>query len=115
MEYFSKIMPIFVPLVCKDRRHRGELFSFDPSEKLQIFSDKGKSLKVVPPAVAYILLTPSMEAAHIYTCRCELISFLLSRVLQNLQTKDVEKAHTLCAYVEQKIGMNSRIHIINCN
>jgi len=32
MEYFSKIMPIFVPLVCKDRRHRGELFSFDPSE-----------------------------------------------------------------------------------
>lgn len=95
MEYFSKIMPIFVPLVCKDRRHRGELLNFDPSEKLQIFSDKGKSLKVVPPAVAYILLTPSMEAAHIYTCRCELISFLLSRVLQNLQTKDVEKAHTL--------------------
>ena len=41
-----------------------------------------------------------MELAHIYTCRCELISFLLIRVFQNLQTKDVEEAHTLCAYVK---------------
>ncbi len=32
MEYFSKIMPIFVTLVYKDRRHRGELLNFD-SEK----------------------------------------------------------------------------------
>lgn len=36
-----------------------------------------------------------MEPAHIYTCRCELISFLLIRVLQNLLAKDVKKAHTL--------------------
>ena len=41
-----------------------------------------------------------MEPAHIYTCRCELISFLLIRVFQDLQTKDVKKAHTfLCVYV----------------
>lgn len=33
MEYFSKIMPIFVTLVYKDRRHRGELLNFDLSEK----------------------------------------------------------------------------------
>ena len=30
-------------------------------------------------------------------CDSELISFLRIRVLQNLQTKDVKKAHTLCA------------------
>ena len=36
MEYFSKIMPIFVPLVCKDRRHRGELLNFDLSEIIEM-------------------------------------------------------------------------------
>ena len=41
-----------------------------------------------------------MEFAYLYTCRCELISFLHIRVLQNLQTKDVEEAHTLCVYNE---------------
>ena len=43
-----------------------------------------------------------MESVHIYTCRCELISFLLIQVFQNLQTKDVEKAHTLCVNVKPK-------------
>ncbi len=32
-------------------------------------------------------------------CDSELISFLRIRVLQNLQTKDVKKAHTLCVYM----------------
>ena len=64
----------------------------------KILSIRVKSLKAVPPAVAYILLTPFLELAHIYTCRCELISFLLIQVFQDLQTKDVEKAHPLCVY-----------------
>ena len=53
-----------------------------------------------------------MELAHIYTCRCELISFLYSRVFQrsatketlskrnrrkNLLSKGCKKAHTLYA------------------
>ena len=34
---------------------------------------------------------------NIYTCRCELISFLYSRVFQNLQTKECrEGSHSLC-------------------
>ena len=51
-------MSIFVPSFQKRRRHRGELFSFDPPENLQVRSCMGRSLKAVPPAVAYILLTP---------------------------------------------------------
>ena len=63
--------------------------------KIQV--NREKSLKAVSPAVAYILLTPFMELAHIYTCRCELISFLYSRVLQNLQTKECQEgSHSLC-------------------
>jgi len=56
-----------------------------------------KSLKAASPAVAFILLSPPMESAHVNTCRCELISFLRTQVLQNLRTKDVKKAHALCA------------------
>ena len=56
--------------------HRGELTSFDPSENLENSSMRAKSLKAVPPAVAYILLFPVLGSAHIYTCRCELIFIL---------------------------------------
>lgn len=76
MVQLSKLFPIFVASVVKDWRHRGELFSFDPSENLENSSMRAKRLKAVPPAVAYILLSPIMESAHIYTCRCELISIL---------------------------------------
>ena len=97
MIQLSKKMLTFVPSVETDWRHRGELLSFDPSENLQNSSDKGKSLKAASSAVAYILLAPSMESARIYTCRCELISFLLSRVLQNLQTKECQEgSHSMC-------------------
>ena len=43
-----------------------------------------------------------MESAHIYTCRCELIFILTCAgksaepVFQNLLTRNVKKAHTLC-------------------
>ena len=95
MLQLSEKLLIFALSVEKDWQHRGELLSFDPSENLENSSDKGKSLKAASPAVAYILIS-LLESVHIYTCRCELISFLLSRVFQNLQTKDVEKAHTHC-------------------
>ena len=35
MLQLSEKMPIFVPSVEKDWRHRGELLSFDPLENLQ--------------------------------------------------------------------------------
>ena len=96
MLQLSEIMPIFVPSVEKDWRHRGELLSFDPSENLENSSDKGKSLKGCFSCSSIYTACSILGPAHIYTCRCELISFLLSRVFQNLQTKDVKKAHTLC-------------------
>ena len=58
MVQLSKLFPIFVASVEKDWQHRGELLSFDPPVNLENSSDKGKSLKAVPPAVAYILLFP---------------------------------------------------------
>ena len=58
MLQLSNKLLIFVPWFRKRLRHRGEQLSFDPSENLENSSDKGKSLKAVPPAVAYILLSP---------------------------------------------------------
>ena len=76
MLQLSKIMLIFVPSVEKDWRHRGELLSFDPSVNLENSSMRAKSLKAASPAVAFILLSPIVESAHINTCRCELIFIL---------------------------------------
>ncbi len=76
MLQLSKIIPIFVAWFSNDPRHRGERLSFDPSENLENSSMRAKSLKAASPAVAFILLTPSMESAHINTCRCELIFIL---------------------------------------
>lgn len=96
MLQLSKELFIFVPWFRKRLRHRGEQLSFDPSENLENSSDKGKSLKGCFSCSSIYTAYPTMGSAHIYTCRCGLISFLLSRVFQNLQTKDVRKAHTLC-------------------
>ena len=76
MLQLSKLFPIFVPWFSNDPRHRGERLSFDPSENLENSSMRAKSLKAASPAVAFILLTPSMESAHVNTCRCELIFIL---------------------------------------
>ena len=67
---------IFALSIRRDWWHWGERLSFDPLENLQNSSVRAKSLKAASPAVAFILLTPSMESAHIYTCRCELIFIL---------------------------------------
>ena len=88
-------MPIFVA-PFNERRHRGELLSFDPSENLENSSTRAKSLKAVPPAVAYILLTPSLESAHIYTCRCELIFILTCAGIPEPSDKECQEgSHSL--------------------
>lgn len=92
----SEKMPIFVPSVEKDWRHRGELLSFDPSENLENSKYKGEKSESCFSCSSIYTALSATESAHIYTCRCELISFLLIRVFQDLQTKDVKKAHTLC-------------------
>lgn len=88
MLQLSEKMSIFVPSVEKDWRHRGEQLSFDPSENLENSSDKGKSLKGCFSCSSIYTAHSATESVHIYTCRCELISFLLSRVFQRSATKE---------------------------
>ena len=68
MLQLSEKMPIFVPSVEKDWRHRGERLSFDPPENLQIRSIRVKSLIAASPVVAYIpLSSPWSESLYIIT------------------------------------------------
>ena len=97
MLQLSEKMHIFAPSVEKDWRHRGERLSFDPLENLQNSMCTGEKSESCFSCSSIYTALSCVESAHIYTCRCELISFLLIRVFQDLQTKDVKKAHTLCA------------------
>ena len=96
MLQFSKKMLIFDPSVEKDWRHRGELLSFDPPENLQNSTCTGEKSESCFSCSSIYTVLSFVESAHIYTCRCELISFLRTQVLQNLLAKGCEKAHTLC-------------------
>ena len=96
MLQLSEKMPIFVPSVEKDWRHRGERLSFDPPENLQNSKYKGEKSESCFSCSSIYTALSCVESVRIYTCRCELISFLLIRVFQDLQTKDVKKAHTFC-------------------
>jgi len=97
LQLSKKLLIFALSFVNSIRQHRGERLSFDPLENLQNSKYKGeKSGSCFSCSSIYTALS-SVESAHIYTCRCELISFLLIRVLQNLLAKDVKKAHTLCA------------------
>ena len=100
MLQLSKIIPIFAPSFSNGRQHRGERLSFDPLENLENSCVRVRSLKAASPAVAYTLLSPPMESVHVYTCRCELISFLRTQVIQNLLAKGWRKAHTHCGEME---------------
>ena len=97
MLQLSKIMLIFVPSFGNRRRHRGERLSFDPSENLENSKYAGEKSESCFSCSSIYTAYSVMESAHVNTCRCELISFLRIRVFQDLQTKDVKKAHTLCA------------------
>ena len=104
MLQLSKIFLIFGPSFGEmDDRHREELFSFDPSENLENSKYKGEKSESCFSCSSIYTALSCVESAHIYTCRCELISFLLIRVFQDLQTKDVKKAHTLCCIVRIKL------------
>ena len=76
MLQLSKIMPIFVPSVEKDWRHRGELLSFDPLENLQNSTCTGEKSESCFSCSSIYTTYSVMESVHIYTCRCELIFIL---------------------------------------
>ena len=98
MLQLSKIFLIFDPSFGEmDDRHREELFSFDPSENLENSKYKGEKSESCFSCSSIYFARSAMESARIYTCRCELISFLRTQVLQNLLAKECKKAHTLCA------------------
>jgi hypothetical protein len=99
----SEKMLIFASSFGSRRRHRGERLSFDPSENLENSKYKGEKSESCFSCSSIYIACSVMESAHIYTCRCELISFLLIRVFQDLQTKDVKKAHTLCVFGKSKM------------
>ena len=81
-------MPIFVPWFRKNPRHRGERLSFDPPENLESSKYKGEKSESCFSCSSIYTAFSYMELAHIYTCRCELISFLYSRVFQRSATKE---------------------------
>ena len=100
MLQLSKLFLAFAPLLRENSSvHRGERLSFDPSENLENSKYKGEKSESCFSCSSIYTAYSLAESAYIYTCRCELISFLLIRVFQDLQTKDVKKAHTsLCVY-----------------
>jgi hypothetical protein len=106
MLQLSKIMLIFVPSFGKRRRHRGERLSFDPPENLQNSKYKGEKSESCFSCSSIYTAHSLVESAHIYTCRCEPISFLLIRVLQNLLAKD---ARRLTLYVYSGISTTKKI------
>jgi hypothetical protein len=90
MIHLSEKMPIFVSWFRKSPRHRGEPLSFDPPENLESSKYKGEKSESCFSCSSIYTALSLVESAHIYTCRCEPISFLLIRVFQDLQTKDVK-------------------------
>ena len=90
MLQLSKKCSILVASVEKDWRHRRELLNFDPSENLENSMYAGEKYEGCFSCSSIYTALSCVESAHIYTCRCELISFLLIRVFQNLQTKEPE-------------------------
>jgi hypothetical protein len=93
-------MPIFVPWFRKNPRHRGERLSFDPPENLQNSKYKGEKSESCFSCSSIYTAYSLAESAHIYTCRCELISFLLIQVLQNLLAKDARRLTLFAHYYE---------------
>ena len=76
MLQLSKILLIFASSFINGRRHRGELFSFDPSENLENSTCTGEKSESCSSCSSIYTAFPSMGSAHIYTCRCELIFIL---------------------------------------
>ena len=100
LQVSEKLLIFASSFVNNIRRHRGERLSFDPSENLENSKYKGEKSE---SCFSCSSIYTACSVKDIYTCRCELISFLLIRVFQDLQTKDVKKAHTLCVCGKSKM------------
>ena len=73
----SKLFPIFAPSFGEMDDDIEESYEALTRQRIcKIQREWAKSLKAASPAVAFILLSPVVESAHINTCRCELIFIL---------------------------------------
>ena len=103
MIQLSKKLLIFALSVEKDWQHRGERLSFDPLENLENSAYTGEKSESCFSCSSIYTALSAMESAHIYTCRCELISFLRIQVFQNLLAKGCDEgSHSLCNNVHIK-------------
>ena len=91
MLQLSEKMLKFAASFGNTRQHRGERLSFDPPENLQNSKYKGEKSESCFSCSSIYTALSCVELARIYPCRCELISFLLIRVLQNLLAKDARR------------------------
>ena len=76
MIQLSKKNPIFVASFRKEWLHRGELISFDPQENLENSTCTGEKSESCSSCSSIYTAFSTMESAHLYTCRCELIFIL---------------------------------------
>ena len=105
MLQLSEIMLIFAPSFRKEWRHRGEQLSFDPPVNLENSMCTGeKTEKLFLLQLHLYCLLLCVESALINTCRCELISFLRTQVLQNLQAIEWQVGSHSCVYVKLYYG-----------
>ena len=96
MEQLSKIMLIFASSFLNGRRHRGELFSFDPSENLQNSKYAGEKSESCSSCSSIYTALSFVESAHIYTCRCELIFILYATGIPEPSDKECQEgSHSL--------------------
>ena len=98
MLQLSKILCIFVVLFERKQTTSRRAKCFDPSENLENSKYMGDKSESCFSCSSIYTAHSVKDRAHIYPCRCEPIPFLHIQVFQNLLTKDVKKAHTLCAY-----------------
>ena len=81
---------------CSGDEHRGEQLALTRLRTWKIRSIRVISLRVASPVVAYMPPAPPWCRLAYIPTGVSRFSFLLIRVFQDLQTKDVRKAHTLC-------------------
>ena len=99
MQQVSNKKRIFgASILQKDRRHRGELLSFSPSENLENSCCMGESLNAVPPVEHILCSLPSGCGSHaIFIYRCELIFILYATGIPEPSDEGCQEgSHSLC-------------------
>ena len=95
MSQVSEIIHIFVSWFRKIPLHRGERLSFDPPENLENFMCTGDKSESCFSCSSIYAAYSVIESVHVYTCRCELISFYVHRYSRTFRLRMQEGSHSL--------------------